>query len=147
MNGGENEGKVKRRRPAPKGLSPPLQDSKQREPQVGFQEDLGPLPGRAGQGYPQVSLTPQVVERVLVGVPPDTQHEAPFCLSLLVSSSSFLTRHHHPLPCPGQGGAQVKLGARRGPRTFCSFLYHWLPGQECGVMSPVVVTGLQECGH
>lgn len=146
MNRGENEGKVKRRESAPKGLSPPLQDSKQREPQVGFQEELGPPPWK-GKGHPRVSLTPQVVERILVGVPPDTPHEAPFCLSLLVSSSSFLTRQHNPPPCPGQGGAQVKLGARRGPGTFCSFLHHWLPGQECGVMSPVVVTGLQECGH
>lgn len=61
-------------------------------------------------------------------------------------SSSLLTPCYHPLPCPGQGGAQVKLKLGRGPGTFCSFLHHWLPGQEC-VMSPVVVTGLQECGH
>lgn len=40
----------------------------------------------------------------------------------------------------------MKVGAGRGPGTFCSFLHHWLPGQEC-VMSAVVVTGLQECGH
>lgn len=40
----------------------------------------------------------------------------------------------------------MKLGAGRGSGTFCSFLHHWLPGQEC-VMSPIVVTGLQECGH
>lgn len=40
----------------------------------------------------------------------------------------------------------MKQGAGRGTGTFCSFLHHWLPGQEC-VMSPIVVTGLQECGH
>lgn len=65
---------------SPKGTLPSL---KRREPHVGLQE-LGPLPGKSLQGHPQVSLTPQVVERILVGVPPGTQHEAPLCLSLLV---------------------------------------------------------------
>lgn len=36
--------KVKRSEPAPEGLSPPQQDSKGREPQVGLQE-LGPALG------------------------------------------------------------------------------------------------------
>lgn len=131
---------------SPKGLFCPLQESKGQGAQVGFQE-LGPLTGESPQGHPQVSLTsnPPVVERILMGVPPGTQHGAPS-----VSPSWFILfppdSSPSPLPCPGQGGAQVKLGARRGPGTFCSFLHHWLPGQEC-VMSPIVVTGLQECGH
>lgn len=68
---------------SPKGTLPSPAGEQRREAQVVFQE-LGPLPGESLQGHPQVSLTPQVVERILVGVPPGTQHEAPLCLSLLV---------------------------------------------------------------
>lgn len=73
---------MKRREPAPKGLSPLLQESNGGS----LKWELGPLPRESLQGHPQVSLTPQVVERILVGVPPGTQHEDPLCLSLLVYS-------------------------------------------------------------
>lgn len=55
---GEEEGA------SPKGTRPSPAGEQWREPHVGFQE-LGPLPGESLQGHPQVSLTPQVVERTL----------------------------------------------------------------------------------
>lgn len=151
------EMRLKTREPALKGLSPPWQEIKGKKPQVGFQE-LSPLPGDSFQRHPWISLTPRSCRRrrgickrppcsikwehLLAPLGPGAQ-STPLPLP---PSSSLLTPHYHPLPCPGQGGAQVKLKVGRGPGTFCSFLHHWLPGQEC-VMSPVVVTGLQECGH
>lgn len=124
------------------------------KPQVGFQE-LGPLSGHSFQRHPQVSLTPRSYRRrrgiysvkwghLLAPLGTGAQ-SAPLPLPP-GPSFSLLTPHCHPLPRPGQGRAQVRLEIGRGPGTFCSFLHHWLPGQEC-VMSPVVVTGLQECGH
>lgn len=120
---------------------------------MGF-EKLGPLPGHFFQRHPWVSLTPRSCRRrgiysvkwepLLAPLGTGAQ-SAPLPLPP-GPSFSLLTPHYHPLPCLGQGGAQARLEIGRGPGTFCSFLHHWLPGQEC-VMSPVVVTGLQECGH
>ena len=124
---------------------------------MGFQEP-GPLPGESLQRHPWVSLTPGPWRGRRRGVctlrpcslrwEPLRPHLAPGT-ELLSPCPSWASLFPHdsspaPLPCPAQGGAQVGLGAGRGPGTFCSFLHHWLPGQEC-VMSPVVVTGLQEC--
>lgn len=145
--GGET--RVKGREPALKGLSPPWQEIKGKQPQGGFQE-LGPLPGDSFQRHPWVSLTPRSRRRRrgICKVPPCSikwEHLlaplGPGAQSVPLPlppgpSSSLLTPHYLPLPCPDQGGAQVKLKAGRGPGTFCSFLHHWLPDQEC-VMSPV----------
>lgn len=135
----------------PKGIPPSLAGLPGGMPPAGFQEP-GALPGESPQGHPWVSFTPRswkgrsrgIWEHILAPAhQPGTQPQHPLCLSHW-SSLFPLDSSPPPLPCPAQGGAQVELGAGRSPGTFCSFLHHWLPGQEC-VMSPVVVTRLQEC--
>lgn len=128
---------------------------------MGFRE-LGPLPGESLQGHPWVSLTPRSWrgrrrgicklpscspkwEHLLAPLALGPECEASLCLpsqSVLFSPDSSPP----PLTLPRAGRGPGKQGTGRGLGTFCSFLHHWLPGQEC-VMAPVVVTGLQECGH
>lgn len=99
---GEEEGE-----PAPKGLSLPCRRAMEGA-SSGLPRTRSPA-GESLQGHPQVSLPhphPQVVERILVGVPPGTQHEAPLCLSLLV----------YPLPSRLLTITPYLVQAREGPR-------------------------------
>lgn len=154
--GGET--RVKGREPALKGLSPPWQEIKGKQPQGGFQE-LGPLPGDSFQRHPWVSLTPRSRRRRrgICKVPPCSisgntswphwalEHRAPLCLSLLVHPlPSRLLTTSPTLSRPGRGPGEAEGWA--GPWDILFFFTPLAarPGM-CNV--PCVVTGLQECSH
>lgn len=148
--GGEEEGA------GPKA-APPLKESR-KAPLCGLPGARAPpwgIPAEAPLRQPH----PQALERkekaclqppsplTEVGTPRGpTWHQAQSTLLPVRAgpASSLMTPHQHPYLVQPREGPRWSWGLGGALGTFCSFLHHWLPGQEC-VMSPVVVTGLQEC--
>lgn len=125
---GEEEGANPQRSPPP----PPLKERRGRDCPQWASKNQGPSPGNPSKGTPGSASPPGLGEEgnKACRLPPcslrcehlPTRPGAPLCP---------LDPSPPPRACPAQGGAQVELGAGRGPGTFCSFLHHWLPGQEC----------------